>query len=193
MKYPSIAACEAEFPVSRVCEVLAVSESGYYAWLNRPLSKREQSNQCLGKRIQAIWQQFRGIYGAPRIHAELQDQGETVGRNRVAKIMRHLGLRGKGSGKRQPRTTQSNPDHRFEPNVLQQHFDPSQPDVVWLSDITYIPTDEGYLYVAGVMDLVYPQFNGVRVAQSAQCLPASSTWITSVSVGFTGLPRLTFR
>jgi transposase-like protein len=143
MKYPAVAACEDEFPLSRVCEVLCVSESGYYAWRNRPASQREQANQGLGERIPVIWQQFRGIYAAPRIHAELQERGEVVGHNRVARLMQHLGLRGKGSGKRQPRTTQSNPDHRFEPNILEQHFEVSQPDAVWLTDITYIPTHEG--------------------------------------------------
>ncbi len=145
-------------------EVLHVSESGYYAWLNRPPSEREQANQGLGERIQAIWQRFRGIYGAPRIHAELQDQGEVVGHNRVARVMRQLGLRGKGVRKRQPHTTQSNPSHRFEPNLLQQHFDTSQPDAVWLTDITYIPTHEGYLYVAGVMDLYTRQIVGLSMA-----------------------------
>jgi putative transposase len=164
MKYPAVAACEDEFPVSRLCEVFDVSESGYYAWLNRPVSQREQANQGLGECIQAIWQRFRGIYGAPRIHAELQAEGAVVGHNRVARIMQHLGLRGKGSPKRQPHTTQSNPNHRFEPNVLQQHFDASQPDAVWLTDITYIPTDEGYLYVAGVMDLYTRQIVGLSMA-----------------------------
>jgi transposase InsO family protein len=164
MKYPAVAACEDEFPVKRLCEVLDVSESGYYAWLNRPLSQREQANRGLGERIQAIWQQFRGIYGAPRIHAELQDQGEVVGHNRVARLMQHLGLRGKGSRKGQPRTTQSNPDHRFEPNILEQHFEVAQPDAVWLTDITYIPTHEGYLYVAGVMDLYTRQIVGLSMA-----------------------------
>lgn len=164
MKYPCVAACEDDFPVSRVCEVLAVSESGYYAWLNRPSSARDQANQCLGERIQAIWQGFRGIYGAPRIHAELQEQGEVVGHNRVARVMQQLGLRGKGTRQRQPRTTQSNPSHRFEPNILEQHFDVSQPDAVWLTDITYIPTHEGYLYVAGVMDLCTRQIVGLSMA-----------------------------
>ncbi|HUN10528.1 MAG: IS3 family transposase [Anaerolineae bacterium] len=164
MKYPAVAACENEFPVSRLCEVLEVSESGYYAWLNRPVSQREQANRSLGERMQAIWQRFRGIYGAPRIHAQLQAKGEVVGHNRVARIMQQLGLRGKGSRRRQPRTTQSNPDHRFEPNVLQQHFDTAQPDAVWLTDITYIPTDEGYLYVAGVMDLYTRQIVGLSMA-----------------------------
>jgi transposase InsO family protein len=164
MKYPAVAACEDEFPVSRLCEVFDVSESGYYAWLNRPLSQRAQANRGLGERIQAIWQRFRGTYGAPRIHAELQAEGEVVGHNRVARIMQHLGLRGKGSRKRQPRTTQSDPGHRFEPNILEQHFDVSQPDAVWLTDITYIPTHEGYLYVAGVMDLYTRQIVGLSMA-----------------------------
>ena len=164
MKYSAVTACEDAFPVSRLCKVFDVSESGYYAWLNRPLSQREQANRGLGERIQAIWQRFRGRYGAPRIQAELQAGGELVGHNRVARIMQHLGLRGKGSRKRQPRTTQSNPDHRFEPNVLQQHFDTVQPDAVWLTDITYIPTDEGYLYVAGVMDLYTRQIVGLSMA-----------------------------
>lgn len=164
MKYPCVAACEDAFPVRRVCEVREVSESGYYAWLNRPPSEREQANGHLGKRIQALWQQFRGIYGAPRIHAELQAQGVVVGHKRVARVMQQLGLRGKGSRKRRPPTTQSNPHHRFEPNILAQHFEASQPDAVWLTDITYIPTLEGYLYVAGVMDLCTRQLVGLSMA-----------------------------
>jgi putative transposase len=165
MKYQCVQACVGDYPVHRVCEVLDVSESGYYAWLNRPASQREQANQSLGERIQTIWKQFRGIYGAPRIHAELQAQGEVIGHNRVAKIMQKLGLQGKGSRKRQPCTTQSNPSHRFEANVLQRQFDTSQPDAVWLTDITYIPTHEGYLYVAGVMDLYTRQIVGLSMAQ----------------------------
>ena len=147
-----------------MCEVLDVSASGYYAWLKRPPSGREQANQCLGERIQAIWQRFRGIYGAPRIHAELQEQGAVVGHNRVAKVMQKLALRGKGNRKPQPRTTQADASHRFEPNVLQQQFETAQPDAVWLTDITYIPTHEGYLYVAGVMDLYTRQIVGLSMA-----------------------------
>lgn len=164
MRYACVEACEGEFAVKRACEVLEVSESGYYAWRNRPTSERQTSNQNLGQRLQTIWQKFRGIYGAPRIHAELQEQGEVVGHNRVARIMRHLGLQGKGSRKRKPRTTQANPSHRFEPNVLAQDFEASAPDSVWLTDITYIPTDEGYLYVAGVLDLYTRQIVGLSMA-----------------------------
>ena len=99
MKYAAVAACEDAFPVNRVCEVLDVSESGYYAWLNRPASEREQANQGLGERIQARWQRFRGIYGAPRIHAELQNQGEMVGHNRVARTCGNWAYAAKGLGK----------------------------------------------------------------------------------------------
>jgi putative transposase len=164
MKYACVEACEKAFPVNRVCEVLDISESGYYAWLKRPTCKRKQANQQLGERIQALWQKFRGIYGAPRIHAELQEQGEGVGHNRVARLMRQLGLQGKGASKRRPRTTQSDPSHRFEPNVLGRQFSTGQPDAVWLTDITYIPTHEGYLYVAGVMDLYTRQIVGLSLA-----------------------------
>jgi transposase InsO family protein len=144
--------------------VLEVSESGYYAWRNRPPSERKKANQSLGQRIQAIWRQFRGIYGAPRIHAELKEQGEALGHNRVARVMKQLGLRGKGSHQHKPRTTQSNPSHRFEPNVLEQNFEAPYPDAIWLTDITYIPTREGYLYVAGVLDLCTRQIVGLSMA-----------------------------
>lgn len=165
MKYQCVQNCASEYPVYRVCQVLDVSESGYYAWLKRPSSQREQANWSLCERIETIWKQFRGIYGAPRIHAELQAQGELVGHNRVARMMQNLGLQGKGSRKRQPRTTESNPSHCFEVNLLQQEFDTSQPDAVWLTDITYISTHEGYLYVAGVMDLYTRQIVGLSMAQ----------------------------
>jgi transposase InsO family protein len=164
MRYQGVQACAGEYPIQRVCEVLEVSESGYYAWLNRPPSQREQSNHYLGKRIQAIWKRFRGIYGAPRIHAELQDQGEVIGKNRVAKLMQALDLRAKGSRKCRPYTTQSNPEHAVQANLLNQQFEAPRPDAVWLTDITYIDTDEGYLYVAGVLDLYSRQIVGLAMA-----------------------------
>ena len=164
MKYQCIQACAGVYPIHRVCEVLDVSESGYYAWLNRPPSQREQSDHQLGERIQTIWKRFRGIYGAPRIHAELYDQGVVVGKNRVAKLMQALGLRGKGSRKRHPHTTQSDPGHAVKANHLNQKFAAPHPDTVWLTDITYIDTDEGYLYVAGVMDLCSRQIVGLAMA-----------------------------
>jgi putative transposase len=95
MKYPAIEACKAEFPVSRLCAVLNIAESGYDTWLNQAPSPREQENRELEQTICAVWKQYRGIYGAPRIHAELQEQGISAGHNRVARLMRQAGIHGK--------------------------------------------------------------------------------------------------
>lgn len=165
MTYEQVDACVAEYPVARVCEVLGMSESGYYAWKKRPPSEREQENQVIKARILAIWQTFRRCYGAPRIHAELQAQGHAVGKNRVARLMRMLGIRGKGGQKRRPCTTQSDVRHPVKPNVLARHFDAERPDKVWLTDITYIETEEGFLYAAGVMDLYSRQIVGLAMAE----------------------------
>jgi transposase InsO family protein len=164
MSYECVKTCADEFPVLRVCEVLKVSESGYYAWLKRTPSQREQANQSLKMWIQKIWEQFKQCYGAPRIYAELQAQGLCVGKNRVARLMQKLGIRGKGGQKRRPRTTQANASHPVVANVLAQQFDTQRPDEVWLSDITYIDTQEGFLYVAGVMDLYSRQIIGLAMA-----------------------------
>ena len=164
MTYECVAACADEFPVALVCTLLQVSESGYYAWLKRTPSQREQANQSLKARIVAIWEQFKQCYGVPRIHAELQAQGLRVGKNRVARLMQRLGIRGKGGQQRRPRTTQADASHPVAPNILAQAFDVEQPDTVWLTDITYIDTDDGFLYVAGVMDLYSRQIVGLAMA-----------------------------
>lgn len=164
MSYACVQACADEFPVTRVCEVLGMSESGYYAWLKREPSKRDQSNQILKAQIMAIWQSFKQCYGAPRIHAELHDQGLCVGKNRVARLMRALGIRGKGGQKRRPRTTRADSRYPTQPNLLNQQFAAQHPDEVWLTDITYIETAEGFLYLAGVMDLYSRQIVGLAMA-----------------------------
>lgn len=164
MSYGCVKICAKEFPVARVCDVLDVSKSGYYAWLKRPPSQREQANQTLKLQIQGIWEQFKQCYGAPRIHAELQAQGLCVGKNRVARLMQRLGIRGKGGLKRRPRTTQADASHPVAANLLAQQFDVDEPNTVWLTDITYIDTDDGFLYVAGVMDLYSRQIVGLAMA-----------------------------
>ena len=118
MKYQAIEACKAEFPVSRLCAVLNVAESGYYAWLNQALSAHKQENGQLQQSICTIWKQYRGVYGAPRIHAELQQQGINMGHNRVTRLMREAGIQGKTTRKRHPHTTQSDPTHPVAANVL---------------------------------------------------------------------------
>jgi transposase InsO family protein len=164
MKYAAIDRSKDEFPVSRLCETLGVSESGYYAWSKREPSPRTLDNSRLREKIVQIWSQVRGIYGAPRIHAELLAQGIHIGLNRVAKLMREAGIRGKSPRKRRPRTTQADPTHSLAPNVLGRQFTASRPDEVWLTDITYIETEQGYLYLAGVMDMYSRQIVGMAMA-----------------------------
>jgi putative transposase len=164
MKYAAIDRSKDAFPVARLCETLGVSESGYYAWSKREPSTRTVENRCLRDQIVHIWHQVQGIYGAPRIHAELLAQGMRVGRNRVAKLMREAGIQGKSPRKRRPRTTQADPTHAVAPNVLDRHFAANCPDQIWLTDITYIETEEGYLYLAGVMDLYSRQIVGMAMA-----------------------------
>ena len=164
MKYEAIAQCKDDFPVSRQCAVLGVSESGYYAWQHRPPSHRDQANAILKETIYSRWAHSRGIYGAPRIYEELRAEGICVGRHRVARLMQAMGIQGKMPRKRHPRTTQSDPTHTAAPNLLNRQFHARQCDEIWLTDITYIDTDEGYLYLAGVMDLYSRQIVGMAMA-----------------------------
>lgn len=144
--------------------VLNIAESGYYAWLNHVPSPREQENRELEQIIGTIWKQYRGVYGAPRIHAELQEQGINVGHNRVARLMRQAGIQGKTTRKRRPHTTQSDPTHPVAANVLDRQFTATHPNEVWLTDMTYIDTAEGFLYLAAVMDLYSRQIVGMAMA-----------------------------
>ena len=164
MKYQAIEAYKTEFPVSRLCAVLNIAESGYYAWSSRAPSPREQANRELQQTICTVWKQYRGIYGAPRIHAELQEQGISAGHNRVARLMRHAGIQGKTACKRRPHTTQSDPTHPVVANGLDRHFTAHHPNEVWLTDITSIDTAEGFLYLAAVMDLYSRQIVGMAMA-----------------------------
>ncbi len=164
MKYQAIEACKAEFPVSRLCAMLNIAESGYYAWLSRAPSRREQANRELQQTISTVWKQYRGIYGAPRIHAELQEQGISAGHNRVARLMRHAAIQGKTACKRRTHTTQSGPTHPVAANVLDQQFIANRSNEIWLTDIPYIDTAEGFLYLAAVMDLYSRQIVGMAMA-----------------------------
>lgn len=164
MKYAAIKDCQAEFPVSRLCAVLNIAESGYYAWLNRVPSPRERENRELQQTICTVWKQYRGIYGAPRVHVELQEQGISVGHNRVARLMRQAGIQGKTACKQRPHTTQTDPSHPVVANVLDRQFTAHRANEVWLTDITYIDTAEGFLYLAAVMDLYSRQIVGMAMS-----------------------------
>jgi putative transposase len=152
MRYQFIEDHQDEFPVQRMCSVLGVSPSGYYAWQSRPVSLRAQANEKLLAEIRAIHSRSRKTYGSPRVHAELTADGFRVGKNRVARLMRVENLRGQRKQK-QPRTTNSQHSHPVAPNHLNRDFHATRPNEKWVADITYIPTAEGWLYLAVVLDL----------------------------------------
>ncbi len=143
---------ESEFNVSMMCRLLSVSRSHYYTWKHRKPSGREQANAALTDKIKAIFDGEKKRSGSPRITRDLRDGGIVVGRHRVARIMRKNGLRAKAARKYKATT---NSDHKLPvaPNLLKQNFEAKKPDKKYVSDITYIWTDEGWLYLAVVMDL----------------------------------------
>ena len=139
------------FPILRMCQVLEVSENGYYNWRKRGKSQRKRDDEHLTERIEDAYYQNRGHYGSPRIHTELKDQGIHCGRKRVARLMQERGLSARKK-KRKPRTTDSNHDLPIAPNLLEQDFTADAPDKKWMSDFTYLETREGWLFLAGVLD-----------------------------------------
>ena len=152
MRYRFIAVEKAFYPVTVLCRVLQVARSGFYAWLHRPPSSRDKANTRLQVAIRAAHARSRGTYGSPRVHFELGVQGFTAGRNRVARQMRQMGLMGRRP-KRFRHTTDSNHIQPVAANHLQRQFAVEQPNRVWVTDITYIWTREGWLYLAVILDL----------------------------------------
>jgi len=152
MTYEFIDKQRQQFPVARLCSAFDVCESGYYAWRQRPVSARAKANQELLARIRAIHAHSRRTYGSPRVHAELRAQGFCCNRKRVARLMRAHGLRAKMS-KRYRGTTMSKHDLPVAPNRLRREFWAERANEKWVGDITYIPTAEGWLYLAAEMDL----------------------------------------
>lgn len=141
----------ANYPIATQCRVLGVSPSGYYAWLSRPRSARCVIDEALLERIRAIHRESRGTYGAPRIHAELVDEGWRIGRKRVARLMREAGLFGV-SRRKWISTTQRRPDARPAPDLVERNFTADGPDQLYVADITYVPTWAGFLFLAVVLD-----------------------------------------
>ena len=141
----------ASYPIAVLCRVLGVSKSGYYAWRARPPSERRRQDTLLTEKIREIHSRSRETYGYPRVHAELRSLGVRCGRRRVARLMRAAGLRGCVRGKKR-RTTRRNPRAAPAPDLLCRDFVAARPNKVWLADITYIPTREGFLYLAFILD-----------------------------------------
>lgn len=157
-----------DYTIRELCETFEVSRSGYYGWRNGGRGKRAKATAELAERIAQVHQQSRGAYGSPRVTKELAAQGIRCGHNRVARIMRNKGLRGAQRGRFHPRTTDSRHDDPIAPNRLQEGVALTGPNQVWVSDITYIPTHEGWVYLAAFMDLATRTVKGWSLKDSLQ-------------------------
>lgn len=186
-RYRFIAEQRTVYPVRRLCAVLHVSVSGFYDWLKRAPRPRSRANEALAGRIRAVHETSRQTYGYLRVHAELRAQGERVGKHRVARLMAQLGLVTKGR-RRFKGTTQRDSSHRRAPNVLAGDFTAQQPNEKWLSDITYIPTDEGWLYLAGIQDVFSRRIVGWSMSARPTQTLVCDAW--KLAVGQRGVPRL---
>jgi len=155
VKYACIARHVRDFPVRLMCRVLTVRPSGYYAWRKRGPTARALADERLLLNVRLIHERSNATYGAPRVHQELRDAGTRVGKKRVARLMRTHGLRGQRRGRR-VRTTDSAHHQPIAPNLLNRQFDVNGVRAlnrIWVSDLTYVPTREGWLYLAVVLDL----------------------------------------
>jgi transposase InsO family protein len=153
MRFRFIEDRRADYPVTIMCDVLGVSPAGYYAWRARPESQRSAANRDLVDDIKRVHRDTSGRYGSPRIHAELRAQGRGASRGRIERLMRHHGIRAIMARRRRVRTTDSRHDFPIAPNLIERNFAAAAPNRIWLADITYIETDQGWLYLATVMDL----------------------------------------
>ena len=164
MRFRFIEDRRADYPVTILCDVLSVSPAGYYAWRARPESRRAADNRQLVDDIKRVHGDTSGRYGSPRIYAELRAQGRGVSRGRIERLMRRHGIRANTARPRRARTTDSRHDFPIAPNILDRNFTAAAPNQVWLADITYIETDQGWLYLASVMDLYSRKIVGWAMA-----------------------------
>jgi len=164
VKYGWINDHTGEFDVVVMCDVLGVCRSAFYAWLHEPLRKRQAYRDELAMRIAEVQRDTRGVYGSPRVTVELNARGVRVNEKTVARCMKDRGIRAKTAKRFVPRTTDSAHPHVTADNVLDRQFDTPLPDRKWVCDITYIPTGEGWLYLAGVMDLCSRRIVGWSMA-----------------------------
>ncbi len=152
MKFAFIEVSQVAFPIGLMCEVLGVSRSGYYAWRKCTPSARAKSDAQLAVEIAGTHKRSRSTYGSPRVHAELRARGVRVGKKRIERLMRENGIQARRK-RRFRRTTDSNHAYPVAPNVVERQFEPEAPNEVWVTDVTYVWTDEGWLYLAIMLDL----------------------------------------
>lgn len=171
-RYQVIQALAGEHPVAELCDLLGVARSGYYAWRHPPEGGPAERHAELVQSLAALFHQHRGRYGSPRITHGLRQQGHAVNHKRVERLMRQQGLRARSRPRGKPRTTDSRHASPIAPNVLGERPAPVRCDEVWVTDITYLPTTEGWLYLAGVMDLYSRKIVGWSMQDTLEtCLP----------------------
>ena len=159
---------KASYRVSAMCRALKVSKSGFYGWRGRPASERAKADASLSEEIARIHGDSRGTYGAPRIHFELRTLGVRCARKRVARLMREAGLFGCGGRRRRARTTLGSRTERTPPapDLVKRNFTPEAPDRLWVADITYVRTWEGWLYLSFVLDTFSRRIVGWSMANN---------------------------
>jgi putative transposase len=152
MRFKLIDVAKEDFPVQRLCQVLDVSPSGYFAWRSRPASPRQREDLVLLAHIRSTFARSNATYGSPRMARELQEEGLAIGRRRTARLMRENGLKARQK-RRFKRTTDSHHSFPIAPNLLDQDFSAARPNQKWAADISYVWTSEGWLYLAVLLDL----------------------------------------
>ena len=165
-KYAFVSAERSNHAVATLCRVAGVSVSGFYAWRRAipVVQGRAEAEAELCRHIGRIFAAKRRVYGSPRVHAELRREGRRHARRRIERLMREMGLSARQGRRRAPRTTDSRHDHPVAPNLLARNFAVARPDQVWLADISYIPTDEGWLYLAAIKDMATREILGWSMA-----------------------------
>jgi transposase InsO family protein len=181
MKYKFIMEHRKEFKLGKMCKALEVSRSGYHKYVRRKMTQRRLFNQYLLEQIKKLYEQFRGVYGSPRIYRELRKKGIICNRKRVVRIMRINGIRAK-TKKKYKVTTDSGHQYQVKENLLNQNFSFSEVNKAWVSDITFIWTKEGWLYLVCVLDLCSRMIVGWsldKMMSSSQILAALKQAITN--------------
>lgn len=161
--YVFIEAESATYPIIDLCETLEVATSGYYAWKHRPPSLRERRREELSPKVQRAFHDSRDTYGSPRVRDELVAQGEQVGRHLVAELMRESGLSARPKPTRRS-ITDSNHNRGYASNLIQRDFETTAPNRVWVGDVTFVPTNSGWVYLAAFIDLFSRRVVGCKLA-----------------------------
>lgn len=187
MKYTFIAQHQGEYEVKIMCRVLSIRVSSYYQWRKRPLSARAQENEQLAATIQQIYKDNRRLYGSRRMKAALHKQGWHCNRKRVVRLMRLQHLRGCERRKRRMVTTQVAADRPVAANLLQQDFSATTPNQTWLADITYVPTQEGFLYLASLEDVFSRKIVGWAMDEHMETALVEN----ALGMALTNRPRIT--